>query len=467
LALADVAGKAMAFFYYVLAARHLGVERYGVLSFALAFATMLGVLTDLGLGTIATREIARDGMQARSQVGGALTIRLIASIVVIAVIAGLASVLRYPATTVRVVYICSISVLINAVTSLLCNVFQGFERMELLALNRFSQTAVLVVGAFLLLHWPPAPERYALLYVVAGAASVVVGGINAAPVLRRLKLDFDFVHWRELLRTSTPVGLAAVFTVFYYWVGTTLLSKMSGDSAVGNYSAAFRLATALVFVGLAFSGAVFPLFSRLFASDSDRLSRALEMGSRYMVWITLPVAAFGAVFAGPAVLLLYGRGYQGAPEALRVLVWWAACASFNSLFSNYLISVRRAKAITVQTGTSLAVCIVLAVVLIPGLGATGAAVALLASEAVGFCYLVSLLLRSVDGARMRSVAVNAARVALALGLAVVLSAAVAKWNVVLGLGVGLAAYCVLLVVVGAVGKDDMRALGSLLGRFSE
>ena len=467
LALADVAGKTMAFFYYLLAARHLGVEKYGVLSFALAFTTMLGVLTDLGLGTIATREIARDPKQARSQVNDALTIRLVASIIIIVVTAVLVNLLRYPGTTIRAVYICSVSVLTNAVASLLCNVFQGFERMELLALNRISQTAVLVAGAFLLLRGPSEAERYALVYVAAGVASVVMGGINAVPRLVRLKLSFNVGHWWESLRESMPIGLAAVFAMFYYWSGTTLLSKMAGNSAVGNYSAAFRLATGLAFVGMAFSGALYPLFSRLFASGSDRLARALEMGTKYMTWITFPAAAFCTVFARPAVLLLYGGGYQGAPAVLRVLVWWGACASLSSLFSNYLISVGRSKAVTIQTGMSLAVNLGLAVVLIPALGATGAAVSLVASEVAGVIYLMTSLLRLSSRVRFMPIAVNLLRVVLALGLAVIVAVETSRWNVAFGLAAGLAAYCILLFAVGGVAKDDLRVLRPLLGRAGE
>jgi len=462
LALAEAAGKAMAFFYYLLAARHLGVERYGVLSFALAFTAMLGVLTDLGLGTIATREIARNPKHARPQVDDALTIRLVASVVIIVVIAVLVNVLRYPGTTIRVVYICSVSVLTNAVASLLCNVFQGFERMELVALNRISQTAVLVIGALLLPRSPSVAERYAFLYVVAGVASVVVSGINAAPRLVRPRLSFDVGRWWESLRASTPIGLAAVFTLFYYWSGTTLLSKMSGDSAVGNYSAAFRLTTALVFVGMAFSGAVYPLFSRLSAGGSDRPVRALETATKYMVWLSLPTAAFGAVFARPAVLLLYGGGYQGAVVVLRVLVWWGALASLNSLFSNYLISVRRASAVTIQTAISLAVNVGLAIALIPTLGAVGTATALVASEVVGLACLTATLLRLPGRVHIRPVAVNLLRVALALGLAIVAAREAARLNVALGLAAGLAAYGLLLFAVRAAGKEDLRALWSLL-----
>ncbi len=467
LALADAAGKTMSFFYYLLAARHLGVEQYGVLSFAIAFTTMFGVLTDLGLGTIATREIARDHLGAQLQVDAALSMRLVASALVILLINGLAVLLGYPDATVRVVCICSIAVLTNAVSTLYYAVFQGFERMGLVTLNRAVQTVVLVCGAALIARRPASVGNYAVLYAAAGLVSAILAGISAMPRLVRPSLNLSVGRCWKALRASAPIGLATVFTMFYYWMGTTLLSKMSGNSAVGNYSAAFRLATGLVFVGLAFSGAVYPLFSRLFVTDSDRLARVLERSTKYMIWVTLPAAAFGTLFARPVVFLLYGGEYQGAWAVLRVVVWWGAFASLNSLFSNYLVSVRRARFVTFQTGLSLAVNLVLALLLIPAFGATGAAVSLAASEMVGLACLLTLLLRSPVRVRVRPFATNTLRILLALALAVVVTVVVSRWSMGVGLVSGITAYCVLLFSVGGAGREDLHALKLLLGGTGE
>jgi O-antigen/teichoic acid export membrane protein len=463
LALADAAGKTMSFFYYLLAARRLGVEMYGVLSFAIAFTTMLGVLADLGLGTIATREIARDHLSAQPHVDTALSLRLVASVVVVLLVNGLAVFLGYPGATVRAVFICSVAVMTNAISTLYYAVFQGFERMGMVTVSRAAQTVVLVGGAVLLAQLPASVASYAFVYAAAGLVSVMLAAIIAMPRLVRPGLSLDVGSWWRSFRASAPVGLATVFTTFYYWMGTTLLSKMSGNSAVGNYSAAFRLATGLVFVGLAFSGAVYPLFSRLFVTDSDRLARVLERSTKYMMWVTLPAAAFGTVFARPAVSLLYGGEYQGAWVVLRVVVWWGAFASLNSLFSNYLVSVRRARFVTFQTGLSLAVNLVLALLLIPAFGATGAAVALAASEMVGLACLVTLLLRSPVRVRVRPFAISTLRVLLALGLAVAVAVVVSRWNISIGLASGITAYCVLLFSVGGVGRDDLHALRPLFG----
>jgi O-antigen/teichoic acid export membrane protein len=461
LVLADVAGKTMSFFFYMMAARHLGVGKFGVLSFALAFVTMLGVLTDLGLGAVTTREIARDPASAQQQTDAALAIRFVASVMTMVLIGVLVNVIGYPATTVRVVYILSFFVLANAISSYYCSVFQGFERMEMVALSRFAQTAVLVAGAVLLMRGTAVVEQYALLYAGAGVLAAVVAGTTAAGLVRP-GLSFDIREWRRLLRPSAPIGLAVMFTMFYYWNGTTLLSRLRGNDVVGNYSAALRLVIGLAFAGFAFSGAVYPLLSRLFANDPARSARALEVALRYMMMLTLPVAAFGVMLARPLILLLYGGGYEGAVSLLRILSWWGFCASLNSLLSNFFICANRPGTVTIQTGFALGVNLVLNFALIPAMGAAGAAVSIVAAEATSLVLLAVLHLRSPAHVQVRPVLGNALRIVTALGVAVLAATVVARWGVAGGLAVGLALYGLLLFAMGGVGKDDWKILRPLL-----
>ena len=461
LALADVANKTMSFFFYMLAARHLGVEGFGVLSFALAFTTMLGVLTDLGLGAVTAREIARNPAVAQREANAALAIKLVASVLAIGLIGGLVNWIGYPATTIRVVYILSFSVFANAISSYFCSVFQGFERMELVALTRLAQTAVLVIGAVFLTRGGAEVARYAFLSVGAGLVSVLVARALAAGLIRP-GLSFAPSEWWRLLRPSAPIGLAVMFTMFYYWNGTTLLSWLRGDEAVGNYSAALRLVMGLAFAGFAFSGAVYPLLSRLFASDPARSARALELALRYMLMLTLPVAAFGAVFARPLILLLYGGGYQGAVLLLRILGWWGVCASLNSLLSNFFISANRPSTVTIQTGLALGVNLVLNLILIPAVGAVGAAVSIVVAEAASLLFLAVLHLRTSAHVRVRLLLGNGLRIVTALAVAVLAAAVVTRWGVVAGLAVGLTLYGLLLFAMGGVGKDDWKVLRPLL-----
>ncbi|MBN2464193.1 flippase [candidate division WOR-3 bacterium] len=467
LALADGANKAMLFVFNMVAARHLGVTKFGVLSFALAFVTMLAVFTDMGLGAVSARDIARDPRSARRLVSNSLAMKLLASLVVILLIGVLVNLLGYPRTTVLVVYICSIFVLESAITSYYCWVFQGFERMELAALTRITQTAVLVVGALLLSRNSARVESYALLYVGAGLLSVLLAGTVASKWLITPRLSFSPKAWWELLRRSSPIGLTVMCTMFYYWNGTTFLSKLGGNEAVGNYSAAFRLAMGLAFGGFAFSGAVFPLLSRLFVADRQRLSQAMELALRYMSLLALPLAAFGSALSPQITSVVFGSGYEGSAAVLRVVAWWASLACLNSLLSNYLMGADKASVVTAQAGISLGVNIVGNVLLIPRWGAVGAAASIVCAEAVGCVCLFAQQLRTPEGVRFPQYAKVLLRLMTALVPAVIVILAVVRWNLPAAVGLAVAVYAVMLVATRGIGRGDFAFLSAVLKRGSD
>jgi O-antigen/teichoic acid export membrane protein len=275
LALADGMNKLMLFAFFLVAARHLGVQQFGVLSFAVAFVTMLSVLTDLGLGTVTAREIARDRSVARQCVSTAVTIKVIASLLVMGLIAAGVRLLGYPVSTSLIVCVCGLFAVASAFAQYFGFVFQGFERMEFTALGRLVQTLVLIVGALVLCRGPASTFRYAALYAIAGLVSAGFSYLVCAIGFVRPYVSLDLAEWKRALSPALPVGVASMFVVFYYWNGSTLLSKLKGDAAVGNYSAAFRLVTGLSFVAFAFTGALLPFLSKLFRANPERLRKAL------------------------------------------------------------------------------------------------------------------------------------------------------------------------------------------------
>jgi O-antigen/teichoic acid export membrane protein len=462
LALADGANKVMLFVYNMIAARHLGVTKFGILSFALAFATMLAVFTDLGLGAVTAREVARDAREARRLVSNSLGVKLVASLAVILLIGVLVNLLGYPRPTVRVVYICGFFVFESAITSYYCYVFQGFERMELAALTRSVQTVVLVVGAVLLSRQHAVVESYALLYVGAGLLSVLFAGVAAAVWVFPPEISFAPRLWWQLLRSSWPIGLTVTFTMFYYWNGTTLLSKLSGDQAVGNYSAAFRLALGMAFAGFGFSGAVFPLLSRLFVTNRERLSQAFELALRYMSLFVLPMAVLGATLARPITLGVYGHGYEGSVAVFRLVSWWAALACLNSLLSNYLVAVDRASTVTVQAGMSLVVNLAGNFLLISRFGAVGAAASIVCAEAAGLAYLFARHLKTPGGARSLQLTRALPQFVGALLPAVLLARLAARWNLAVALSLATVVYLVALLATRGIRRQDLGLLFGLI-----
>ena len=66
----ELVNKGVQFFFLIFVARLLGATDFGAYTFALAWATVFTLFTELGLHTIATREIAADREKRASHIFG-------------------------------------------------------------------------------------------------------------------------------------------------------------------------------------------------------------------------------------------------------------------------------------------------------------------------------------------------------------------------------------------------------------
>ncbi|MFO7638781.1 MAG: flippase [bacterium] len=464
LTIADAAGKLLMFVFFIVAARQLGVEQYGVLSFALAFVAMFAVLADLGLGAVTAREIARDGSTARQYVNSALTIKLIASVVLIAAVALVVRVLGYSGQAVTVTVVTSGFILVNAVALLYTYVFQGYERTVFSALVRILQTAALTLGALVLARGQSGVVGYAWLYVGAAGLGALAAWMMASIVFVRPGLSFDLPFWRSLLGRSLPIGLAAAFAMLYYWNGSALLSRMSGDAAVGIYSASFRLVMGLGFIAQGFSGAVYPVMSRLYVSNRGRLEWVFSRSFQYIVMLAVGLVVVGSFLSRPAIMLLYGAEYEASVPVLAVLVWWGGFMCLNVLLSFCFYAADQPRVVTRQTALALALNLGLNLLLIPRYGAFGVAVAIVVAEGAGCCYLVVVLSRSVLRWNWRRLLRLLPRAAVAAGAAGVAGLLATRWYASVGLLLGITSYPLFLLGLRALAREDIRLIKSVVGR---
>jgi O-antigen/teichoic acid export membrane protein len=466
LAMSEVVGKLMMFVFHIIAARHLGVAGFGVLNTALAFVSMWVVLTDLGLGSLAAREIARDRRALRRYVPNVLSIKLIASVVTIGLVLLVVRLMQYPAATARVIYICSFTVLTTAIAVFYGYVFQGLEKTHWTLVGRGLQTLLLLAGAVLLSFGQPYVERYAFVLLVSGIVTLIPLVLAALRVGVRPGLGFSLDYWGRMLKVALPFGISALFSMFYYWNGFPLLSRLDGDQAAGIYGAAFRIALAVVVAGNAFAGALYPQMSRVSPFDTNRLRILFRRAYKYLVLAGIGVATFVTLFSRHLVLVAFGPQFSESIPVLVVLVWWAAIVWQNALLSNYLFAANRETAVSVQTGVSLGLNVTLNLLLIPVLGPLGAALALAAAEIVGFLILAFWQGITAPGLSLaRAFRAHATAFGCAVPAAAVALLAM-RWNPV----VALVAFAVVFVstafVLRAVDRDDMRLLLSLVGRAS-
>jgi lipopolysaccharide/colanic/teichoic acid biosynthesis glycosyltransferase len=150
------------------------------------------------------------------------------------------------------------------------------------------------------------------------------------------------------------------------------VSALAGPAALGIYAVASKYAEVLRVIPIAANWVLYPRFARADAAVAMATSRRLipRAGA-----VTAAIAVPLALAAGVVVPLLFGGAFQGAVLLAQILLVGLAFEGAAGVVTAYLYGRGRPGLNSLAAGTGLIVTVVLDVILIPRLGAVGAAIA--------------------------------------------------------------------------------------------
>ena len=457
LLIANVVTLLLGFISLSLTGRYLGVEFFGMLSLALAFAGMFGFISDLGLGTLTTREVARDKSLVSKYVGNTTAMRILLSIFTFGLIVGTAVLLGYTQQTIYVISLVAISIVFTSLTAMYNSVFQAFEKMRYQSIGMILNSALFLCGVAIAIKLTLGVISFASIYFLVGALVLAYSWAVFRRKFARSKLEIDPVFWRSTIVTALPFALTSIFTTIFFWIDSVLLSAIKGVEVVGWYSAAYRLMVVLLIIPQVMSLAVLPAMSRFFIEAKDSLLLTRNMFFRYMAIISVPIGIGVTFLADKIILLVFGSGYANSIIALQILVWASVLIFLESPLIRFLESANRQLTITKVALICMIENIGLNLILIPPFGLVAASVVTVATEGVSL-----LLLLYINGAiakrNLRPSLPSAGKIALASALMVLTILVFSAFNHVIITLVATIVYVVAVYFTGVLGKADLQLL---------
>ena len=381
----EMVAKVASLLFFVAAARKLGTEGYGDLTFALALTGSLLVVSGLGTDGLTAREVSRSPKRLDEYFANVVTLKLLTSVVAIAAAGAIAYFGDYSTNTTAAVVVLGVGVAIENLGRTWAAAFQAYERMEFISIGLTVQ------------RFATAGAAIAVLYSghdnVLAVALVYLGGslLGLGFLIWSLPRFLVAPHWRldwhklaPLARAGIPIGLAGLLFTLLLRLDTILLSFLkSGDNTqVGIYGAAFRLVEATMSLSWALGAAMLPWLARRSAAGDSQLARGYELGLKAVAALLVPVALALSLLAEPIVEHLYGDAYDASVTPLRILGPLAIFYAVNYLTAVALTAHDRPGLFTRLFGVVTVVNLGLNFALIPPYGATGAAISAVGSGLV-------------------------------------------------------------------------------------
>ncbi len=377
-------------------AHHVPPAAFGLVVFALSVAEIGKVVADFGLDTLAIRAYAgeaAEGERARFAAALAAAKLLFGAVVY----AALAAWFAWSATREQAGV--GIVLGLTALTSLLVNFsldfYQGRLRVARVLLPVLIANALLTLAALLLVPRLADLRAQAALFpaieLVAGL--VLLAWLGRESLLARPWLAFARVP--DLVRHALPIAATAIIIMLYSRLDVLVLSSRLDSRAVGNYGMAYRLTEPFQLAAAAFGLSVFSRFSARFQSPR---AGALRAATRLYLAATLGYGLVTALalnlLAPPLIERLLPDYLPGLP-VLRILSAALVFRSLNATLAGIIQGAGRFRLLTGIALWNLALVFLLLRWLVDRQQAPGAAMALLAAEAVNTGIQLAVVTRLV------------------------------------------------------------------------
>ena len=389
----------LAFLYIMYTARYLGAEGFGIISFALAFSGIFQIISDLGLSSLMTREIARDKSIIDKYIRNVSTIKIILSIISLILSILIVYILSYESRVIEVVFLITSYFIFTSFSYMFYSIFQAHEMMEYLSLGQVLNSSLLFLGTILAIYYGFDVLGFALIYSATGVIIFLYTLIICIKKFTLPKIEVDFDFWKVIIKEALPLSIVLIFSTMAFKIDTVLISLIKGSLVVGWYTAAYRLVEVLIVVPAIFTASIYPLFSNYYVNSHESLKIGYTRLLKCLILLGLPIAIGVTLLSNKIIFLMYGSGYSESIIALQILIWSIPFIFLTYTFGTIFISINKQNLLLKLVLISLILNIVLNITIIPFYSYIGSSLMTIFTECFFFflCfYYLSKLLCNVE-----------------------------------------------------------------------
>jgi O-antigen/teichoic acid export membrane protein len=377
-------------------------EQYGYYFVLFNFVWIFQIINDFGIAYFNSRNISQHPYLLGKYFPHLLALKAFLALIFAAVTALAAALWGFePWANSLLWYIAFNQTLSAMVLFLRSNVAGlGMYRLDsiLSALDRLI--VIIVCGALL---WIPILQRpFKIEYFVWAqtVAFLTTGAVAFAAVINKM----TFPAWKPhrpfillLIRRSFPYALAVFLMTIYTRLDAVMIDRLlpAGKAEASIYAAAYRLLDAANILGFLFAGLLLPMFSRMLKAGVAVDSLA-HLGFRLLCLLAFPLATLCTFFGADIMAILYVRADSYYAEVLAWLMWSFVPMCGMYIYGTLLTANGSLKRMNIIFTGGLVLNVTMNWILIPDMGAAGAAVATCTTQFAVWMAEMVLLKKELD-----------------------------------------------------------------------
>ena len=385
--------------------RVLSAEGLGKVSLFTSIANYAIMFAALGISTYgirATAKVRNDKKQLSQIVFELVVINLVATLVVIGL---LAIISLYVPKLNREPELLIINAVLIFSSALGFNwLYSGLEQYSFITIRSLFFKIIALIFTFALVKNRDDYIIYAGITAFSSVGSYIINFIYARkfilfPQISKLKFKR---HFKPMIYLFASILAVSIYTN----LDTIMLGFIRDDTEVGLYTIAVKVKWLLLNVINAISAVLLPRLS-FYASEKkmDEFNNILKKSISTIFMIALPLTLFFIVEAKETILIIGGKDYLGAVYCMQITMPILLISSISNITGNQILIPMGYDSYFMRAvilGAGVDVC--LNIILMPNIGCMGAAVATLVAEAVQlfmqYLYSREYLVKNINSATL-------------------------------------------------------------------
>jgi O-antigen/teichoic acid export membrane protein len=314
----DVLRKLLGYVVLATLARSLSTSDMGELFFAMTFASMFAMLTELGTHRYLTRKVAQRPERAIEHLSEVLSLRLPALGAAFLLLNGIGWLLM--PERIHILLPISLYVLVGDLYYSFGSLFLGLRRVGYRFATGLIDVVLLVVLVLVAVQLGWSLGAVLVCYVVSSVTLVGVTALLVRWRFGRYQFVPDSGRLREVARESFPFFLLVSLGLVYFKVDTMMIAFMRSAEDVARYEAGFKFFEISRFAVRSAGMVFFPLCAGLVARNDWVSLRSLVRKLLMVAAGAGTVLGVGVIWLAPVLIpLVWGSAYETSIPVVRVL----------------------------------------------------------------------------------------------------------------------------------------------------
>jgi len=313
--------------------RVLGAEKYGLISFAIAFNTYFVTLCDYGFNLSGTRYISanRSNAEKLSEVFSAtVVIKFLLFILLLIIMIAVVFTFNRFSGEWKLYLVSSGFVLGNVLFPLWF--FQGIERMKYITIIQVTIKAVFVISVFAFVL---GETDYLHYMILLSSSQVLAGLIGFSAVLLKFNVHF-FIPGIKIIRFHLNEGwnifLSMISINIYASSNTFILGLFAPDTVVGYFAAGDKIRIAFQGVISVIAQTVYPHMNNLLKNSFKDFSAFVKKLLSFQAVIGFAISLILFFFSDLLVEIVLGSSFIESVLILKILAPLPFFIALNNVF---------------------------------------------------------------------------------------------------------------------------------------